>query len=209
MKYILTSVLIGLIFFARSQGIKLEQISLVGGKNFSSFIYKDSDGTKDKGYDMVALNSFGINAGFASGHHVLRPEIQFRQAGAKSSDLNGLALSWKMNYIDISVGYLYSVLKTDRFSISPGLALGYGYMLNGEQFIGEKRYSIPETNSLSRHDLAFKALTNFQVQISEDLNLGLEYRFTGGIMQIEKDSTPQKTHNLSHSALLVLGIKIK
>ena len=209
MKHIITSFLIFLLFNAHSQGLKLEQISLFGGKNFSTFIYKNSQGIKDKGYDLISLNTFGINAGLTTGNNIFRPEIEIRQAGAKSLNMNGLALSWKMNYLNFSMGYLYSVIRTERFSISPGIAIGYGYMLSGEQNIGEKRYSITETKSLSRHDLTCQAIANFRAKLSQDLTLGLEYRFNAGIMQIENDITPQKTHNLSHAAILVLGLRIK
>ena len=195
-------------FGSLSQGLKLNQISLMGGKNFSSFRFRDSDGNKDKTLDFVALNSFGINANFSANKHILRPELMLRQAGAKS-DINGTALSWLMNYLDLNVAYLYSFLQTERFSVSPGLAVGFGYMQSGEQYIGTMRYSLVSTKALSRFDCGLQGITNFKAQISENINLSFEYRFGMGITQIEKDVTPQKTYNIYHSALLGLGLIIK
>ena len=194
--------------YSFSQGLTLKQICVVGGKNVSTFLFRDSEGNKDKTLDMTSLNSFGINASWMNEKSTLRPELLFRQAGAKS-DVNGLPLSWKMNYLDLNMGYLYAILKTERFSISPGLALGFGYLLNGEQYIGTMRYSLLETRSLSRYDFTAQGMSQFKVQLSEDINLSLEYRIGMSVLQIEKDVTAQKTHNVFQSALLGIGFSIR
>lgn len=185
--------------------MSLGEITLVGGKNFSSFLYKDSGGAKDKTLDYVMYNSFGANFNFTKGNHIIRPEIMFRQAGAKS-DYEGTALSWKMNYLDLNFGYLYSVVNSDKFSISPGVAIGAGYMLNGEQYIGETRYSVVETQKLKRFDFGFQGITNFKAYLNESFTISLEYRFGMGITQIENDVNAQVSRNIYHSALLGFGI---
>jgi hypothetical protein len=190
-----------------SQTLDLKGFSLVGGKNYTTFLFHDSEGNKDKTLDVVSLHSFGINASLTKGKSTLRPELLFRQAGAKS-DANGLPLSWKMNYIDLNVGYLFSLLTSERFAISPGLAVGCGYMLNGEQYIGDMRYSLIDTKALSRFDFTAQAMSNFKLQLSEAINLSLEYRVGLGINQIEKDLTAQKTRNVFQSALLGIGYSI-
>jgi hypothetical protein len=194
--------------YSFSQDFKLKEFSIVGGKNYSTFLFHDSKGNKDKSLDVISLNTFGANASMVNGKSSIRPEFIFRQAGAKS-DADGLPLSWKMNYVDLNLGYLYSVFQSNRFSISPGLALGFGYMMNGEQYIGNMRYSLVDTKALSRFDCTAHGLTNFKLQLSEDINLSLEYRIGLGIKQIEKDQTEQKTRNLFQSALLAIGFFIR
>lgn len=199
-----------LLFFCASvfsQKMTLTEINLVGGKNFSSFLFKDSDGAKDKTLNYNMLNSFGVNFGLQSGNHILRPEILFRQAGAKS-DFEGTALSWKMNYLDVNIAYLYSVVNTSRFSISPGIGIGAGYMLNGDQYIGETRYQVSDTDALKRFDFGFQGLTNFKAHITDFFSISLEYRFGMGITQIENDVNAQKSRNIYHAALLGLGFTI-
>jgi hypothetical protein len=191
-----------------AQNIKLTDINLVGGLNFSTFIFKDSGGEKDKTLDYEALSSFGINFNFITSRHILRPELSFRQAGAKS-DYDGLALSWKMNYLDINFAYLINVINSERFLVAPGIAFGAGYMLTGEQYIGSKRYSITDNKSLKTFDLGFQGLAHFRANITDNLSLSLEYRFGMGITQIENNDTEQKSRNMYNSALLGLGIRLK
>jgi hypothetical protein len=187
--------------------MKLEEITLVGGKNFSSFLFKDSEGSKDKTLNYHMLNSFGIHFGLQGGNHILRPEIMFRQAGAKS-DFEGTALSWKMNYLDVNLAYLYSVVNTNRFALSPGVGIGAGYMLNGDQYIGDTRYKIAESSALKRFDFGFHGIANFKAYITDYFSLSLEYRFGMGITQIENDVNAQQSRNIYHSALLGLGFRL-
>lgn len=189
-----------------AQGLKLTEIDLLGGKNFTSFIYKDSEGSKDKTLDYVMNNSFGLNFNFTSSRHVLRPEVMFRQGGSKS-DFAGTQLSWKLNYLDVNLGYQYKLIKTERFEVSPGIAFGAGYLLNGDQYIGTTRYNVNETKALKKFDFGVQGLSNFKMNITEYFSLALEYRFGMGITQIENDVNAQKSRNLYHSALLCLGIK--
>jgi len=204
--YLLLIASVAMITSIKAQdNMSLGEITLVGGKNFTSFLYKDSDGDKDKTLDYAMNNSFGANFNFIKERHIIRPELMFRQAGAKS-DFEGTALSWKMNYIDVNFGYLYSIVKTDKFSISPGVAIGAGYMLNGEQYIGETRYSVTDTQKLKRFDFGFHGITNFKAYLNESFTISLEYRFGMGITQIENDVNAQVSRNIYHSALLGFGI---
>ncbi|GAA0875282.1 hypothetical protein GCM10009118_16910 [Wandonia haliotis] len=208
MKKILFTVASCLLFHGvnhAQDNMQLKEITLVGGKNFSSFIFKDSGGSKDKTLDYVMYNSFGANLSFTKRNHTIRPELLFRQAGAKS-DFEGTSLSWKMNYLDLNVAYLYSVLNTRKFAISPGVGIGAGYMLNGEQHIGEVRYSVSETQALKRFDFGFHGLANFKAYLNDAFTISLEYRFGMGITQIENDVNAQMSRNLYHSALLGFGI---
>jgi hypothetical protein len=191
-----------------SQQMQLSEINLIGGRNFSTFSFKDSDGAKDQTLDYVGLNTFGINFNLTSGRHILRPELSFRQAGAKS-DYDGIPLAWKMNYLDVSLAYLVNVLNSDRFVVAPGIGLGAGYMLNGEQYIGNTRYSITDTKSLKSFDFCFQGLTHFRANLSENISLSLEYRFGMGITQIENDMNAQQSRNIYQAALLGIGLRLK
>lgn len=191
-----------------AQNMQLTDINLVGGRNFSTFIFKDSGGNKDKMLDYEALSTFGINFNLTAGRHILRPELSFRQAGAKS-DYDGIALSWKMNYFDVNLAYLYNVLNSERFVVAPGIGLGAGYMLSGEQYIGSTRYSITDNKSLKPFDFGFQGLAHFRANITDNLAVSLEYRFGMGITQIENDMNSQKSRNLYHGALLGIGIRLK
>lgn len=190
-----------------SQGMKFSYLTLTGGKNFSTFIFENSEGNKDQKIDAVMLSSFGVNGIFSNGKHILRPELLFRQNGAQS-EVNSTSVSWQLNYLDLNFGYLYAPLDSKRFSIAPGVAFGAAYMIKGEQFIGTTRYSILESGALSRIDLNIMGICRLRTVLTENIDLSLEYRCGYGILQIERDVTAQKTHNFYQSALLGLGFKI-
>lgn len=185
----------------------LESVNVAGGKTYSSFVYRNSVSQKDEYLSYTGLNSYGLNFNFTSDKHVLRPELMFRQAGA-TSESESLPISWRMNYFDVNFAYLYKVIETANFEVSPGLALGAGYMLNGEQFIGETRYNIANNESLKRFDFGFQGITNLKAKINQNFHVSLEYRFGMGISQIENDVNAQQTRNIYHSALLGLGFII-
>ena len=42
-------------------------------------------------------------------------------------------VEWSLNYIGAGVGYLYTALEKESFSLSPGLVLNANYMMSGEQ----------------------------------------------------------------------------
>ncbi len=196
-----------LVCFSHSQNMKLTDINLIGGRNFGTFIFTDSQGNKDKTLDYEALSTFGVNFNLTSGRNILRPELSFRQAGAKS-DYEGLAMSWKMNYLDVNFAYLFNVLNSERFVVAPGIGLGAGYMLTGEQYIGSTRYSIIDSKSLKSFDFGFQGLAHFRANVTENFSISIEYRFGMGITQIENDINAQKSRNLYNAALLGVGIKL-
>jgi hypothetical protein len=190
------------------QEFKLTHFNLTGGNTFSTFLYTNSEGKPDQGLHATMLNSFGINGSIIKGKNCLRPELLFRQAGAISG-VNTTSVEWKLNYLDFNVGFLYSIIRSNRSSLSPGIATGISYMLNGEQFIGTTRYSLTETKALSRLDATVTGILQYKNHVSENVDLSIEYRAGMGLMQIERDVNAQKTHNFCQSILLGIGFKIK
>src|SRR5690554_5372773 len=103
----------------------LNIINLVGGKQFSTFAFKNSNDEKDNTLKYQMYNAFRVNANFSGERHILRPEIMFRQAGARTT-FNDIQFNWKMNYLNLNVSYLYSILNERVFSIQPGVAIKIG-----------------------------------------------------------------------------------
>lgn len=209
MKKIFTTLLISLVHqLSFGQGMQLKDINILSGRNFSSFIYKDSEGNEDNNMTFNALNNLAINFNLSSGRHIIRPEVSIRQAGARSH-YNSTTLSWKMNYLDLNFAYLVNILESERYMLCPGIGLGAGYMFSGEQHIGPARYSITESGSLKPFDFGFQALTHFRVNITEKFAMTAEYRHGRGMNQIENDINAQKTKNIYHSALVGVSLRLK
>lgn len=203
-------ILISVLFLSSTtfaQQLKLSTVNLVGGLHFANFTFKDSQNNKNKQLKYQLYSAFGVNLAIKGGIHTLRPEILFRQAGARTS-VNGTQVTWKMNYANINFVYLISVYQGKKFSIQPGIGISASYMMNGRQDIGENRLNIIEEKSMNRFELGGMGVFNATAHITPSFNIGLEYRFGIGFNQIESDINKQKTRNLYHGIMLNLGFVI-
>lgn len=193
--------------FSNAQGLKLTAIELTFGKTYSSFQFENSAGEKYGNYQYAALNNFGANFNLTADRHVLRPSLGFRQGGAKTT-IETIPIDWKLNYLDLSVGYLFKVLDTERLAISPGVALYGGYLMNGEQNVGDMRFPLAETEALKPFDFGVQGIVNGCFNVNEQLAISLEYRFGYGIAQIENDLQPQTANNIYHALVLGIGFRL-
>jgi hypothetical protein len=206
-KVIALAISLGVFSIISAQEFAPRFINLIGGKQFTNFVFKNSQNQKDQSLEYQMYNAFGVNAEFTNDKHTIRPEIQIRQAGAKTSVVS-TPIVWKMNYFNFNIGYLYSILQSEKFEIQPGLAIGAGYMLNGEQTIGDTRLSIIEEESMNRFEFGLQGISNFKAHLTDKFSISLEYRFGIGINHIENDLNEQKSRNIYHGALLGLGFRL-
>lgn len=192
-------------------------LGLFGGLNTSKFVFTNSSGQKDKNYDYVNGINFGINLIISSGFNQFRPEISFHKGGAKNIS-NSKPINWETSYISANIGYLLNVIRSRYdfwgagnaapYSIRIGASVGFNYMTNGVQSIGENKVSLIYTNAFSRFDVNASAIATFGIRLTNLLAFNVEYRFNYGLLQIEKISPTQKTHNLYHSFLLAIYHKL-
>ena len=209
MKYSSLIALLLLVFVHKThaQGLTFSDIELTFGNTYSSFQFKNSAGEKEGNYQYAGLNNFGVNFNLTADRHMLRPSLGMRQGGAKTT-IEGIPVDWKLNYIDLSFGYLYKALKTDRLELSPGLALYGGYLLNGDQTVGDMRFPLAETEAIKPFDFGVQGMVNTRLNINKQFALSLEYRFGYGLAQIENDLKPQTANNIYHALVLGIGFKL-
>jgi len=190
--------------FAQNK-IKVDEVNFLVGKNNTKFLY--AFGSETKPTQWVNGNSYSLNVNLElAPNHFLRPEVNYYQAGAKSS-LDNLALGWKLNYLGLGCGYAYKVLSLKTILLSAGASLGLDFMTNGEQTIGNERYNITETELLKRLNVGSNLFANVKFKVTETLYLQFEYRLGFGLNQIEKDSG-EKTRNISNTAFIGLSFKL-
>jgi hypothetical protein len=200
--------------FASCFGLKaqdgklIQQVNFNAGKSFSSFLYKDANGNKDENLSYHSGNSYNLSVGLGFGSkHLVRPEIQYSELGAKSSFLDA-PVDWKLNYLGVGASYLYKLLNKETISLSPGIIVGYDYLLKGEQTVGNTRYNLTENDALKAWDLNAGLLLNSRFKVTESLYLNFEYRFNMGLNQIEKQDQGEKSKNIGHRALLGLSFNL-
>jgi hypothetical protein len=193
-------------FKAFPQGMRPASLNLLGGANFSSFVYTGASNTNiDLGYTAGPQGS--VNFQLESGRHIFRPEIGFRRMGATAT-MGTSPVSWKLRYADFSLAYLVSAIKTPSFTLSPGIAYGLSYMTEGEQLIGPNRYTSSSPGFLKRGDMNAQFLTQARWMLTEQVHFMLEYRFGLSLLSIEDNQHPQTTRNISQSLLLGIGFNI-
>jgi hypothetical protein len=205
---------LSVILFAACFGVKaqegkiLQQINFSAGKTFSSFLYTDANGNKDKNLTYRSGNSYNMSLGLGFGSkHLLRPEIQYSELGAKSTSTD-TPVDWKLNYLGVGASYLFKVINKENISLSPGVIIGYDYLLKGEQTIGSARYNLNEIDVLKAWDLNAGLLLNSRFKVTESLYLNFEYRFNMGLNQIEKQDQGEKSKNIGHRALVGMSFKL-
>jgi hypothetical protein len=171
-------------------------------------LYKDANGNKDENLGYRSGNTYNLSIGLGFGSkHLVRPEIQYSEMGATSSFLDA-PVDWKLNYLGMGATYLYKVLNKETISLSPGVNIGYDYLLKGEQTVGSTRYNLNQNDALKAWDLSAGILLNSRFKVTESLYLNFEYRFNMGLNQIEKQDQGEKSKNIGHKALLGLSFNL-
>jgi hypothetical protein len=188
-----------------AQKMDLKKISFYGGLNFSSFIFNEPQDAIKNQLNYKSGSSLGLNFDFETNRHMLRPELLYRKVGSYS-DVNNSNLNWTLNYLDVNLAYMYKVLDGEKFDIAPGISYGMGYMIQGEQYIGQQRFDITD-GFLKRFDLTGNLMLNFSFLLTKNLSLFGEYRFGMSILNIEKDAN-QSTRNIFHTLGLGLSMNM-
>ncbi len=193
------------LFTFSQKKVKVDEINFLAGKNSTKLLY--AFGSETKPTQWINGNSYSLNVNLLlAPKHFLRPEFNYYQAGAKSN-VDNLALGWKLNYLGLGFGYAYKALSMKTISVSTGASFGLDFLTKGEQTIGNERYSITENNVLKRLNVGTNLFANAQYKVTETLYLQIEYRFGIGLNQIEKDSG-EKTRNIGNTALIGLSFKL-
>lgn len=205
MKAVLLSLIIfGSSFIFSQKDIRL---NLFYGKNATNFIFKEGSAKKATNYAFGEF--YGINLGIkVTRRQTLRPEINFYQAGAKST-FNNVPLNWKLDYIGVGSAYLVQIIGKDsvKFNLSTGAFFSLDYLLKGNQAIGTTNYNIIRENSLERYNITSALLINGTYKVTESLFLNFEYRFNFGLNNIEKDQN-EITKNIGNTGAVGISFKL-
>lgn len=204
MKYFLT--LMAALFFLKANA--QNQLHVKSGKTFSTFMFRNSEKTKDESLNHITNNFFGMSYDMHFGKlQVLRPEVSYREAGARSV-LNNQKLSWKLNYLDINMAYMLKILDFEKIKLYQGVAPGMGILLAGEQFIGQEYHDLKAEKSLKNIDYGVNFILTSKIKILDNVFLSIEYRYGLGIYQIEsnKNQSTQTSRNRFHGVIFGLAL---
>ena len=205
-KTLLTLIVLSFSFAAIAQN----HIHLKSGVSFTSFVFKNSESIKTKDLTHVFNNysAFSYENYFAK-RNILRAELGLRQAGAKAI-MDEMKYEWKFNYLDVNLAYLFKFLGNENYGLHIGASPYLGFLLGGEQSIGETYYDVKDERAIKTIDVGVNFLANAQFKVAENIFVSLEYRYGLGMLNIETDeSNPdQVTKNTSHSILAGLSFNL-
>lgn len=185
-------------------------IHLKSGKAFTSFLFKDSESLKEKDLTHTFNNYFGISyENYLSERSILRAELGFREGGAKAI-IDEIKYEWNFNYLDLNLGYLFKFLGNERYGLHLGASPYLGFLLAGEQSIGETYFDVKKERAIKTVDFGLNFLTNAQFKVAENIYVTLEYRYSLGLLNIETDGTnpEQETRNRGHFILAGLSFNL-
>lgn len=188
----------------------LTQINLNIGKSFTSFMFEDAAGNPHENLSYRSGTTYSLNFRFKlRGKHLISPELIYQQSGAKST-VNHAPVEWSLNYIGAGLGYSYTALEMESFSLSPGIVLTANYMISGEQTIGANRFNITEQDLLKPFDLVASLTLNSRFKVTDNLFINFDYRYGFGLMNIEniEGDVNEKTRNTGHMASLGLSFNL-
>ena len=209
MKKIFLSIVIG---FSCSYGMSQRYLShshigISFGQAMTNFTFIDSDGNKADDLKFVARNSVNFNYSYSiKNQHLLRAEIGYRGAGSRANYFD-FDTEWKLNYADFGGAYFFNILSNDKLFLAPGIGINASFLISGEQNIGPHKFDVRESKAFKSMDLTASAVTHFRAMLTNDVWFSFEYRFGYGIFNIENDVTEQTTRNLSHCALIGIGLQ--
>ena len=203
------SILLTLIFFAYSYVFSQKDVrfNLFYGKNAANFLYQD--GLSRSPTQFVLGDYYALSIGIkATPRQTFRPEINFYQAGAKSS-FNGVPLNWKLNYIGAGFAYLVKIVGKDSalFNLSTGAFLSLDYLTSGNQSIGFDNYDVVKENIFEKYTITSSFLLNGTYKVTDLLFLNFEYRFNFGLKNIEKD-IHETTKNIGNTGSIGISFKL-
>lgn len=188
-----------------------KSISIGGGLNNSNFIFKDSEGNKNKNLEFK--KGISINLGYVvnlKNNHIFRTEINYLEAGSKASIGNAF-IEWKLNYVGLNFNYLIPFIDKNELSMSFGPSFGYYQLLKANQHIGQNRYDLIEKNSFVKSLNLSSLILHSTYDINKNLSIFIDSRFSYGLNQIENEANAdfknQKTNIVCFSFLA--GIKLK
>lgn len=201
-----------LVFIAATTStIGQNQLHVKGGPTFSTFLFRNSESDRDESLKHLNTSYFGVSYDMLFGEkHLIRPEIAYKQAGARS-DLNNIPLRWELNYLDINVSYSFQLYAWEKVQLYMGLGPAMSILMGGEQQIGDRVYDVVEEESLKRIDFGVNFMAHSKFLISENLYLTLEYRYGLGILQIESNvdqPDEQTSRNRYHAVLAGLAFNL-
>ncbi len=205
-KIILTLITLSFWVFASAQS----HLHLKSGKSFSSFLFKDSESFKEKDLDYAFNNYFAISYdNYLSERNILRAEFGLREAGAKAI-IDEVKYEWNFNYLDLQVAYLFKYLGNEKYGLHVGAAPYLGFLLTGEQSVGQTYYNVKKERAIKTVDFGVNFLTNAQFRVAENIYVTLEYRYGLGLLNIETDgdNPDQVTRNRSHFVLAGLSFNL-
>lgn len=208
-----TFTMINFISFGQ-RNMRPEEITLVGGRAFYSFLYKDN--TAENYFNFEYKPGFKYSVYYALKfryRNIIRFEGSAFQAGSRAI-YAGNIIQWNLNYLSIGSSYLYKIIDKEQrkeFSIYAGPTFQCSYLVRGQQVVNKLNYNLKETNGFKDWNIHGGLIIGTKYLATQRVHLSIEYRFDCSLGQIEgADATNgQTSRNIGHIGTVGVGFSLR
>jgi hypothetical protein len=196
------------------RNMRVEELTLAGGKGFYSFLYKDTKGESNLNYEYKGGYAYAARFSLKFRYrNVWRFEAGAFQAGSRAI-FAGNNIQWNLDYISFGTSYLFKVIDKESrkdFSIYTGLNFNSSYLVKGQQNVNKLNYNLKETNAFKSWNFHGGLIVGAKYLATQRINLSLEYRFDCSLGQIEgaDASNGQISRNIGHIATVGIGFNLR
>ena len=209
------SLFVSLNFISFSQrNMRPEEVTLVGGRAFYSFLYKDN--TTENYFNFEYKPGFTYSVYYSLKfryRNVLRFEGSAFQAGSRAIYAGNL-IQWNLNYMSLGTSYLFKFIDKEQrkeFSIYAGPTFQFSYLARGQQVVNKLNYNLKQTNGFKDWNIHSGLIVGTKYLATQRVHLSIEYRFDCSLGQIEgaDATTGQNTRNIGHIGTVGVGFSLR
>jgi len=122
------------------RNMRPEEVTLVGGRAFYSFLYKDNTPEDYLNYEYKQGFMYSVYYSLKFRYrNVLRFEGSAFQAGSRAI-YAGNIINWNLNYLSLGTTYLFKIIDKEQrkeFSIYAGPTFQSSYLVRGQQVVNK------------------------------------------------------------------------
>ena len=209
------SLFVFLNFISFSQrNMRPEEVTLVGGRAFYSFLFKDKLPENYFNYEFKPGFTYSVYYSLKFRYrNVLRFEGSAFQAGSRAIYAGNL-FQWNLNYLSLGTSYLFKIIDKEQrkeFSIYTGPTFQCSFFSRGQQIQSNITYNLKQTNAFKEWNIHGGLIVGTKYLATQRVHLSIEYRFDCSLGQIEGADNPngEFSRNIGHIGTVGVGFSLR
>jgi hypothetical protein len=196
------------------RNMRPEEVTLVGGRAFYSFLYKDNTPEDYLNFEYKPGFTYSVYYSLKFRYrNLLRFEGSAFQAGSRAI-YAGNVIQWNLNYLSLGTSYLFKIIDKEQrkeFSIYAGPTIQCSYLARGQQVVNKLNYNLKETAGFKDWNFHGGLIVGTKYLATQRVHLSIEYRFDCSLGQIEgaDAANGQISRNIGHIGTVGVGFSLR